>query len=158
MPKFFAIVFFSLISGSFTGSSCATEAIRTFTPTSFSQIKATHAGKPFVVVVWSLDCAYCAESLAALAQVQRKRKMTVVSIATDRVDSDKTRDLMNHKLAEAGLGSEKWAFGPAPLEQLRYSIDRNWRGEMPRTYWFNTKGKSTSYSGVVTVKLAEKFL
>lgn len=35
------------------------------------------------------------------------------------------------------------AFGSTPPEQLRYAIDADWHGEMPRSYWFNAAGVLT---------------
>jgi thiol-disulfide isomerase/thioredoxin len=136
----------------------AAEKIRAFAPDSFGRIVASHSGKPFVVMVWELDCAYCQESFHALAQAQHKYKFSVITIATDRVDDAQASRLIRKKLDASGLGSNMWAFGAAPAEQLRYAIDPKWRGEMPRSYWFNADGKSVAYSGVITADTVSKFL
>jgi thiol-disulfide isomerase/thioredoxin len=136
----------------------ADENIRGFAPDSFGQIVANHSGKPFVVMVWALDCDYCRESFDALAQAQRKYKLSVITIATDRVDDAEARRLIRKKLSASGLGSNMWAFGAAPAEQLRYAIDPKWRGEMPRSYWFNADGKSVAHSGVITADTVSRFL
>lgn len=136
----------------------AEETVRPFMPDSFEQIKASHVGKPFVVMAWSLDCTYCQESFSVLAEAKRKHQVSIVTIATDRADDRATESMIGKELAAAGLGSETWAFGSAPAEQLRYAIDPKWRGEMPRTYWFNAKGDAVGYSGAVTKDIAEKFL
>jgi hypothetical protein len=134
----------------------AGEKIRAFGPESFEKILANHAGKPFVVVVWGLDCAYCGSSFAALAQAQRKQELRVVTIAVDPADDPQARKLVLKKLHSSGLVSEPWAFGAAPAEQLRYAIDPKWYGEMPRTYWFNSKGEKRAYSGALSTSLIDK--
>lgn len=126
----------------------AEPAIRPFGPDSYAQIAAAADGKPQVVMVWSLDCSYCEPSFAALAQAQR-RGLKVVTIATDPVDDPEAVALIRRKLAKAGLQAETWAFGAAPAEQLRHAIDPNWRGEMPRSYWFDGRGRVRAYSGLI---------
>jgi thiol-disulfide isomerase/thioredoxin len=136
----------------------AEEKIRPFAPDSFSQIVASHAGKPFVVVVWALECAYCEPSFEALAEARRKYKTRIVTIATDRADDPEAVSLINKKLKASGLASDVWAFGAGPEEQLRYAIDPKWRGEMPRSYWFNGRGEAVSYSGMITAETVRKLL
>lgn len=136
----------------------ADEQIRSFAPDSFQKIVTAHAGKPFVVLVWALDCEYCLPSFKALAEAQRQHKLRVVTIATDRADDRQVTGLIRHKLATAGLDSEMWAFGLASSERLRYAIDPKWRGEMPRSYWFDARGHATAYSGIVTAKTVATML
>jgi hypothetical protein len=127
----------------------AGDQVRAFDADSFQQIVASHKGTPFVVVVWSLDCDYCLPSFKALATEQRHRKLPVVTISTDSAsDTDATRAIAR-KIHATGLASETWAFGAAPSEQLRYAIDPKWRGEMPRSYWFDSQGKVVHHSGVI---------
>jgi thiol-disulfide isomerase/thioredoxin len=133
-------------------------SIHALGPGSFGDIKAQHAGKPFVVMLWSLDCAYCLESFHALEQARRKRKVEVVTIATDRADDLESASDIRKKLAAGGLRSQVWAFGNASAEQLRYSIDPKWRGELPRTYWFNAQGQSIAHSGALTAESVDKLL
>ncbi|MEN3292188.1 MAG: hypothetical protein V7642_1441 [Burkholderiales bacterium] len=136
----------------------AGEKIHPFTPDSFSQIVASHTGKPFVILVWGLDCEYCLESFNALAQAQRQHKFSVVTIATDRADDAEADSLIKKKLESSGLGKNMWAFSPAPPEQLRYAIDPKWRGEMPRSYWFNARAERVAHSGVITPETVAKLL
>jgi thiol-disulfide isomerase/thioredoxin len=136
----------------------AEEKIRSFAPDSFRQIVAGHAGKPFVVMVWALDCAYCEPSFEALAEAKRKYKVSVVTIATDRADDQEAAGLITKKLKASGLASDTWAFGAAPEEQLRYAIDPKWRGEMPRSYWFNGRGEAVAYSGMISADTVSKLL
>ncbi|MDB5762980.1 MAG: redoxin protein [Herminiimonas sp.] len=141
-----------------TAAVYAAEPIRSFEPDSFARIVAGHKGKPFVLMVWSLDCDYCQASFSALAEAKRKRNLDVVTIAADRADDAETARLIKNKLAPSGLTANVWAFGSAPAERLRYAIDPGWRGEMPRSYWFNARGESVAYSGLITADKAAKFL
>ena len=128
----------------------AAETIRAFEPETFKQVVASKAGKPFVVMVWSLDCAYCAQSFDALSEAKKKNGLDVVTIATDFVDDGKSVKLITRKLAAYRLTGNAWAFGSSPPEQLRYAIDPKWRGELPRSYWFSGDGKVVAHSGVIS--------
>jgi len=133
------------------GLAAAESAIKPFGPDSFAQIAAGAKGKAQVVMVWSLDCSYCEPSFAALAQAQR-RGLKVVTIATDPADDPEATALIRRKLAKSGLQAETWAFGPAPADLLRHAIDPSWRGEMPRSYWFDGKGQMRAYSGLINAE------
>jgi thiol-disulfide isomerase/thioredoxin len=136
----------------------AEEIIHAFAPDSFKNIVASEAGKPFVVMVWSLDCAYCQPSFEALAEARREHRFSIVTIATDRADDPEASRLVRKKLEASGLGSNMWAFGTMPAEQLRYAIDPKWRGELPRSYWFNAHGEAAAHSGMITADTVAKFL
>lgn len=130
-----------------------------FEPATMQRIVDARQGKPFVLVLWSLDCEYCLTSLDVLSKEMRRRKdLHVVTISTDPVNDPQTAPLMNKRLASLGLDKDNWAFGDVPPERLRYTIDRRWHGEMPRSYWFNAKGERVAYSGVITPAVIDKFL
>lgn len=131
----------------------AEEKIRSFEPDSLHQIIASQKDKPFVLMVWSLDCEYCQASFKALAGAKRERKLGVVTVSTDRVDDTEATQLIREKLSASGLSANAWAFGAAPPEQLRYAIDPKWHGEMPRSYWFNARGEAVAYSGMITPEI-----
>lgn len=135
----------------------AAEAIGALAPETFRQIVAGKAGQRFVVMIWSLDCAYCAPSFAALAQAKEQYGLDVVTIATDPADDAESAGLIRRKLAVSGLGANAWAFGAFPPEQLRYAIDPAWRGELPRSYWFGTDGKAVAHSGLISKDIVSRF-
>jgi thiol-disulfide isomerase/thioredoxin len=139
------------------GAAGAAGKVRAFEADSLSSIVASHAGKPFVVVVWALDCDYCQPSFKALAEAQHRNKLAVVTIATDRADDPQAVRFIEKKIAATGLAAQAWAFGSAPEERLRYAIDPKWRGEMPRSYWFDSSGKRVAHSGVITPDIVAKF-
>ncbi len=150
MLKLFLGGWFALVSA----VACAAPAIQVFQTDSMARIIAGQKGKPFVLMVWSLDCEYCQASLNTLAQEKRKRKdLTVVTLATDALGDAQVKK----KLGSIGLGTNAWAFSAAPQEQLRYAIDAKWHGEMPRSYWFNAKGERVGYSGLITAEIITKF-
>lgn len=134
-------------------------AIQPFEADSLAQIVAGHKGKPFVLVVWSLDCTFCQASFNTLAQEKRRRQnLNVVTLSTDALGDPQAAAMIRSKLQAAGMTADAWAFGAAPAEQLRYAIDPKWRGEMPRSYWFDARGERVAYSGVITPATVRKML
>ncbi|QAU34997.1 hypothetical protein [Janthinobacterium sp. 17J80-10] len=129
----------------------AAQTLRAFEPDSFERLVAQQQGKPFVLVLWSLDCQYCIASLKTLGQEQRKRKaLRVVTLSTDAAADPELGPMMRQRLAAFGLPGNAWAYGEAPAEQLRYMIDPKWHGEKPRSYWFNARGERIAHSGLIT--------
>lgn len=135
----------------------AASMIQAFDTNSMSHLVAAQKGKPFVLVVWSLDCEYCQTSLQNLAQEKRKgRTLNIVTLSTDAAADAQAVKLMKMKLRKFGIGGDAWAYGAAAPEQLRYAIDPNWHGEKPRSYWFNARGESVAYSGVITPAIIDR--
>ncbi|HEX7648451.1 MAG TPA: conjugal transfer protein TraF [Noviherbaspirillum sp.] len=97
-------------------ASChANEGVRIFDRTSFARIKMAHGAHPFVVMLWSMDCTYCEESFAALADVQRKHGIQVVTVVMDRITDQQTAESVQKKIRSFGLKSEVWSFGSEPI-------------------------------------------
>lgn len=132
-------------------------ALQAFEPDGISRIVASQKGKPFVLVVWSLDCEYCHVSMNNLAQEKRKRKnLNIVTLSTDSLQDAQAVSLMKKRLQAVGMRSNAWAFGNAGPEQLRFAVDPKWHGEKPRSYWFNARGESVAYSGAITAETIAK--
>jgi hypothetical protein len=133
--------------------------VRAFGADSLAAIAAAGKGKPFVLVIWSLDCEYCQASLAFLSREKnRHADLRLVTLSTDALNDPQTVALVRDRLAALGLTGDAWAFGSAPPEQLRYAIDPQWHGEMPRSYWFNARGERIAYSGVINDEVVRKML
>jgi hypothetical protein len=141
-----------------TPAAHAAPALQAFEPDSLARIVARQQGKPFVLVLWSLDCVYCQASLKTLAEEIHKRKnLRVVTLSTDAAADPELAPMMRKRLAALGLSANAWAFGDAPPEQLRYMIDPKWHGEKPRSYWYDARGERVAYSGVITAATIERF-
>jgi hypothetical protein len=147
----------AMIAGA--GQAATAEAVKPFKTESLAQIEEAHRGKPFIVVMWSLDCAYCGPTFAALAKARHRHRIAVETVATDPIEDEDILASVRHKLGGARLNGNAWAFvGAAAPEQLRYAVDPKWRGELPRTYWYDANGKRTAYSGLVSDAMVKRFL
>lgn len=135
----------------------AGHGLKTFEPQSVEQIAADHKGRPFVVLVWSMDCEFCQHSLDVLAKARAANPgFDIVTITTDPLSDAALSALVSKRLSGIDLLQEAWSFGAQSPERLRYAIDPRWRGEKPRSYWYDAQGRRTAYSGVITPALIEK--
>ena len=153
------ILTFAILSSQFAGMPASAEpTLHSFGPQSLQAIKSAHAGRPFVLFLWSLDCTYCQASMEGLAAMQKQQPLTIIAIATDAAGDHEQRRQIAAKLDASGMAAQRWAFGPYSAEQLRYAIDPKWWGEIPRTYWFDKEGRAAAYSGVLDRAAIRKYL
>ncbi|MFK7864590.1 MAG: TlpA family protein disulfide reductase [Pseudohongiellaceae bacterium] len=122
----------------------------------FSEIKQSNSGHAFLVSLWSIDCAPCRLELALLGDLKKTNpQFPLVLISTDSLEE---RETANYILEEYSLeGLVSWMFADNFIEPLRYSIDPNWYGELPRTYLYDANHVATAHSGVLTPELLEDF-
>jgi hypothetical protein len=127
----------------------ADDDIKPFTRNTLRTIEQQHAGAPFWVVLWDLECVYCLKSLGHVVEAQRQHsELKVITIATDPIAA--AADL-HERLVQIGVQSDAYAFAGAPEEALRFAIDPAWMGEKPRAYRYNANGSRTPFSGVLTL-------
>jgi hypothetical protein len=140
-----------------TGAVLAQSA-RPFEPDSLEQIVARHQGKPFLLLVWSMDCEFCQASLDTLAKARAANpSLDIVTVSTDPA-SDRVLSAQIHaRLSSLALADERWSFGSASSERLRFAIDPRWHGEKPRSYWYDANGLRKAYSGLIRPERLEEW-
>ncbi|TFW21427.1 TlpA family protein disulfide reductase [Duganella callida] len=140
--------------------------IQPFETDGMARILADHAGRPFVVLVWSLDCGYCHASIKNLAAAGNAAAPAaagaqaappvpdIVTVAIEAADDAQSTAAIVAATASLGPRAQRWAFGQTSAEQLRYQIDPQWRGELPRSYWYDASGKRVdALSGLITPQI-----
>ena len=146
------LVAFSWLS---VGAALASD-LRPFTSKSLEEIRRTHAGRPFILAFWSVSCEPCKGELSIIETLHRKfPEMPIVLVATDLLA---LKPAVKRFLADYELGRiETWQFSEFATK-VRYSVDRAWRGELPRTYFFNAAHEVTPRSGVLDAQEVEAWL
>lgn len=142
---------------SFGNAASAAENVRPFTVGSLDQILAPRAGKPFILVLWSLECQYCPAELKMLSELKRSHpKLDVVLVATDTVTDTPQ---VGARAKSYGMGKvEQWVFAEEMPERLRLEIDGRWYGEVPRTYFYDQKHQREVKTGLISKKFVEDWL
>jgi thiol-disulfide isomerase/thioredoxin len=108
----------------------------------------SHAGKPYVLALWSVHCEPCRSELELLGEFTAAHpEIAIELVATDFLED---RPAAKAMLAEFELdGVRTWAFADDFAERIRYAIDPRWRGELPRLYLFDADHQPTAISGRV---------
>jgi hypothetical protein len=146
----------------------AGKALRPFTAATPEVLRVSHAGEPWVLVLWSVSCEPCRAELAHWAQRRRDNPRIAIEIVS--VDDAAESELAERLLAQAGIadparqrpagkaGAAQWIFADDYVERLRHAIDPGWHGEVPRTYFFDRQSGRTASSGALAPRdVAEWF-
>lgn len=137
-----------LLAACAASAGAAASAPRPFVAGSLAQILAQREGRPFILAFWSMTCVHCPAELKALAALQRRhRGLEVVLVATD----SPAEGARAARLArEFGLAkSEQWIFADPVPERLRAEVERRWRGELPRTHFYDRTHAYEARTGLV---------
>ena len=134
----------------------AADSIRSFTFDSFAEIKSEFEGKEFLLGLWSVDCPPCLVELDMMGKIlDLNPELPFVLISTDPIE---TREDAVEFLSDFNLEDrESWMFADGFVERLRYSIDPNWYGELPRSYFYDRRHKMKSHSGIMSTELLENW-
>lgn len=122
--------------------------IRAFTTTTFEDIKAQREGQPFVLALWSVTCPPCMVELDMFGELLKEHPdLPLVLVSTDDIAGmeDALDFLYDYELDAL----TSWMFADSFTERLRYSIDPNWFGELPRSYYFNEDHVAEAHSGIL---------
>jgi thiol-disulfide isomerase/thioredoxin len=128
--------------------SAAYDGLHPFVRGSWKEIRQAHAGRPTVVHFWGLTCGPCRVEMPSWGNLLVERPgLELVVINADLVPNEP--GAVSATLAQTGLAAaENWTFGDGFVERLRYEIDPQWRGEIPRTILIAADGAITVIEGV----------
>jgi thiol-disulfide isomerase/thioredoxin len=130
-------------------TAAATEDIHPFGRGSWQQIRKAHAGQPLVVHFWGVTCGPCRAEMPQWGRLLSERAdLHLVTVDADLVPN--APSAVRSMLDESGLATraDNWMFSDDFVERLRYEIDPQWQGEIPRTVLIAADGTTTSLEGV----------
>lgn len=128
--------------------SIAATAPQSFQADSLQKIAQARQGKPFLLVLWSLDCSVCMKELDILGGLLKKQpKLNLVLVSADAPElaGEAAAVLEMRGLAQA----EAWIFAAGDSPELRYAVDPSWYGELPRAYFYEAGGQRRAVSGAI---------
>lgn len=137
-------------------ASAAQEA-KPFVRGSYQSIVSARAGKPFIIGFWSLTCTNCRDDLAMFGKLLKKyRDLDLVLVATDTPEQNQelAHTLQSYRLER----TESWVFADSFVERLRYEVDPQWYGELPRTYFYDAQGHAVAVSGKLEHAQIERWI
>jgi thiol-disulfide isomerase/thioredoxin len=148
LKKLFLNLIWVLLAG-FNLSAYGQSALKPFTTGSYQQLLASNVNKPFMLVVWSVDCPPCLKEMALLSDIHKNNpNLKMIMLAADELSNSEQieQKLKQHQLDEI----DNWVFADENSQKLRFEIDPKWYGELPRTYFFDTAHQRTGISGVIS--------
>ncbi len=138
-------------------SSPAQPQLSTFQPGSYETILKRYRGKPFLMVLWSLDCPPCFQELAMLGKlIEHYPALNLVLISTDSPGDKK--ELLSVINSKGVASADVWVFSKANSSRLRHEVDRTWYGELPRSYFFDGQQQKRAVSGLLDREVVEGWL
>jgi len=128
--------------------------LRPFDSGSLAAILKAHSGHALVVAFWSIHCAPCLEDMEDWRALQAAhRDVPVILVTTDgpAEQVQVQRILERYRMDDL----QSWAFADEFSERVRYAVDRTWRGELPRTYFYDRGHKVQARTGRLDRKWSE---
>ncbi len=123
-------------------------SVQAFDASSFTQLRAQHPGQPFVLTFWSTTCAPCRDEMRVLKQLKEHFPQLAIHVVSTDLPDQQAQVLTFLSRYDPGP-VVRWQFSDAFVERVRYSVDPNWRGELPRTYLFNAQHVAQAVSGTM---------
>jgi len=121
--------------------------LKKFERGSWQTVLRSHSGHPTIVHFWGVTCGPCKVELPLLGAFMKDHPgIDVVTISADLVPdlSGATRTM----LQASGLASaENWIFSDGFVERLRFEIDPNWQGDIPRSMLISRDGAISVIEG-----------
>lgn len=131
--------------------------IKPYNADTINEIQSHYKGQAFLMILWSHDCPPCRKELEYLETIQQHQAITnIVLINTDGNDEITTVEsiLKSHQLSAL----DNWIFAHSNIEKLRYSIDPNWAGELPKSYFYDALHERQAKSGSLSIEVLQRWL
>jgi len=137
-----------LITYIFFYSTSSFAEIKDFKIESFSDIEDYYDGEKFLVMLWSVDCPPCIQELTILKELNQKNNLSnIVLINVDgKAENENVQDIITMYSLE---NLDNWIFADSYMEKLRYKIDQNWAGELPRSYYYEPNVERLTITGMI---------
>lgn len=140
-----------------TAAAAEVAPLQPFHKESLSQIEAAHRNRPFILALWSISCDYCREELRLLSRLQQDHpQLEVVLVAADTpLDTLAVKEALAQLAPNA---KETWLFADEFTAKLRFAVDRQWHGELPRNYLYSSDGTRRPLSGRLDAATVKRWL
>ena len=132
-------------------------ALQNFSENSLGNILAQRQGQPFILSMWSVDCQPCMQELELLSALRDEQpQLRVVLISTDgpELAVEVASILKQFNMDQA----ENWLFDSSNSPKLRYQVDEEWFGELPRTYFYLDAETRLVHSGLLRRTQLDRWL
>jgi hypothetical protein len=150
MRRFFVFCALALMLTVSSTPAVASEAApKIFGEGSWQDLTGAHKGQKIIVHFWSLACAPCLTELPEWGKFLAGHPGAPL-VLINWESRPQPADRIRATLAKAGLtGAEQWALADGFEQKIRFALDRDWMGELPRTQLIAQDGSVTTVSGAM---------
>ncbi len=142
------VTFFIVTMGYFIQPSSVKAEIKAFDSQSLQLIESSYLDRPFLLIVWSIDCLPCRQELKMIREV--KSKYPALNLSIIATESLQQQDELESILTEHDLlEQDNWSFKHSNSVRLRFKLDPDWYGELPRAYFYDASHKRYPVSGAL---------
>lgn len=100
---------------------------------------------PTIVALWSTDCPHCKKNLGLFADmVKGDVRLQLITVAVEPLSAEVATSLDRIKAP-----GKRYVYGADAPEAIAFALDSKWRGELPRTLFFDGRGNRIAISGAV---------
>jgi len=157
MKRYYCLAGLCMILASVATATEHVQEIKPFVRGSYQQIVSSRQGKPFIVNFWSISCSYCIEEMTMLKKLAKNHsRLDLVLISTDSPSEKTSVSAVLEKFSPQK--AEAWLFADNYTAPLFFEIDKQWHGELPRTYFFNAQNEVTAFSGKLEHNKIEQWI
>jgi len=130
---------------------------RIFELDSLKMLESEFKDKPFLLLLWSTECPPCRDELKLVKSISTDYPdFNFLLLSTDTLAQVQKIDGI---LASNELSTHSsWLFSKKNSIKLRYAVDPNWYGELPRSYFYNEEHQRKGISGKLSKELIVSWL
>ncbi|MGZ5076089.1 MAG: hypothetical protein ACXV9R_05655, partial [Methylobacter sp.] len=98
-----------------------------FVSGSYQQILSANANRPFMLVIWSINCSSCLKDMELLSSIHKSRpELKMIMLAADEPSATEQIQQILDKNQLSGI--ENWAYADDNSQKLQFEIDPKWYG------------------------------
>lgn len=122
--------------------------LKTLTLQTYQKLLHDYSHKPFLLIIWSIDCPSCLEEMQLLSELhERYPQLKMIMLATDPKSATEQIQMYLEQYQLHDI--ENFLFDEKDTERLHQLIDKSWRGEVPRSYFFKNAKNRKAVSGLI---------
>jgi len=110
----------------------------------FKEVLAKHRGKPLMVNFWATWCEPCRDEFPMVNQLAQKYAPQGLVVVGVSLDSDAEINLVRRFLARVDPVFANYRKKPGKEEPFINSIDPDWSGAIPATFFYDPAGKQAA--------------